>query len=339
MDLNNMTRRQKLKPIFKSKSVTRSLVTLNRALSLFAEHLGVHKPKCLRMQPLFIIGPPRSGSTLLMQVLTDAFNVGYLTNQHCQWFGAPAIADRVLSPLAAKQPSNYESRHGRTEQLSDPAECGTWWYRFFRREPPYVTQKDVNPRKMQAFRHSLQALEEATGRPLVFKNLYASLRIEPIALHVPNALFVIVERDLVDNAQSILKGRMDALGSYDPWWSVPPPNVAELESLRPVQQAVEQVRSVHSLITHDIERLGLKEQTFRINYEAFCQDVHGTLEDLKQFALKNNVTLLPRFEVPENFETRDDRKIPDAMYEELVNYVQQTAGPLTNEATGVTSGY
>ena len=317
----------------------RGLVTLNRVAPLFIDSLVTKRHESDPLAPIFVIGPPRSGSTLLMQLLTDAFNVGYLTNQHCRWFGAPALADRILNPLAAKQPSNYESRHGRTEQVSDPAECGAWWYRFFRRDPAYVTQEDVNPRKMRAFRHSLQALKEAMERPLVFKNLYASLRIEPIAQVVPNALFVIVERDLVDNAQSILNGRMEALGSYDPWWSVPPPNVAELKSLRPVQQAAEQVRSVHALITDDVERLGLTEQTFRINYEAFCQDVHGTLQDLKQFALKNNVTLSPRFEVPARFETRHDRKIPDAMYEELVNYVQNTAGLPIDKATGVTSGY
>ena len=324
---------------FSRKLWFRGLLTLNRVAPLFIDPLTTKRHKSNTLTPIFVIGPPRSGSTLLMQVLTDAFNVGYLTNQHCQWFGAPAIADRILNPLAAKRPSNYKSRHGRTEQMSDPAECGAWWYRFFRREPAYVTKQDVNPRKMRAFRHSLQALEEAMERPLVFKNLYASLRIEPIVQHVPNALFVIVERDLVDNAQSILKGRMDALGSYEPWWSIPPPNAAELQSLKPVQQAAEQVRSVHSLITNDIERLELKGQTFRLNYETFCQDVHGTLKDLKQFALKNNVTLSPRFEVPAHFETRHDRKIPDAMYEELVNYVQKTAGIPTDKATGVTGGY
>jgi len=274
-----------------------------------------------------------------MQVLTDAFDVGYLTNQHCRWFGAPAIADRILDPFKAKQLSNYESRHGRTEKLSDPAECGAWWYRFFRRDPPYVTREEVNPRKMQAFLHSLHALETSMDRPLVFKNLYASLRIDPIAQQIPNALFVVVERDLTDNAQSILQGRKDAMGSYEPWWSVPPPNVSELQSLTPVQQAVEQVRSVHSLIVEDIERLGLKEQTFRVNYEAFCQDVHGTLESINQFALKNNVTLWPRFEVPAQFEASSSRKIPDAMYEELLSYVQNTTDPLTNQATGVTSGH
>lgn len=302
----------------------RSRSYLNQCLSFYEyiSYRGVGSEAHLR--PVFIIGPPRSGSTLLMQVVTDAFDVGYLTNQHCRWFGAPALADRILDPLGCKQPSDYESRHGRTEQPSDPAECGAWWYRFFRRGPAYVTREDVSERKMLAFRQSVQALEACMERPLVFKNLYASLRIDPIVQQIPGALFVVVERDVVDNAQSILKGRLDALGSYEPWWSVPPPNVQELRKLKPVAQAVEQVRSVHSLIERDIERLGLADQTIRINYDDFCRDVHGTLDRLEEFASNKGVSLAHRFEVPMSFNTDSSRKIPDDMYEELMAYVHQT---------------
>lgn len=291
-----------------------------------------------KLSPIFVIGPPRSGSTLLTQVLVDAFDCSYLTNQHCRWFGAPALAERMLKPLDSKIPSTYQSQHGRTEQPSDPAECGAWWYRFFRRDPAYVTLNDVKRQKMRAFVRSIQTLETQMRRPLVFKNLYASLRIEPIAHYIPNALFVVLERDPVDNAQSILKGRKDALGSYEPWWSVPPPNVDQLKNLSPVQQSVEQIRSVHSLINRDIQRLGLESQIIRVNYEAFCQDSHSTLERIKNFAQEKGVILEPRFEVPERFPISNSQKIPDSMYQELLNYTEQTAPHTTQEIVGGYSG-
>lgn len=273
--------------------------------------------------PVFIIGPPRSGSTLLMQVLTDAFDVAYLTNSHCRWFGAPALAEVVLRPLKRKRPSDYRSQHGQTAHITAPAECGQWWYRFFRRAPAYVTGNDVSRRKMRAFQRSIIAMRKAVGRALIYKNLYASLRIEPIVQYVPNALFVVVERDWLGNAQSILKGRHDALGSYDKWWSVPPPNVDELSSLPPVEQVVGQIESIYELINRDVNHLGIESQVFRTQYEDFCRDVHGTLERFSNFMARHGVELKRRFEVPENFEVDHSVKIPKVMYEELRALVRE----------------
>lgn len=295
-----------------------------RALAAIERFLVTDGDAALPFPPIFILGAPRSGSTLFVQAMTNALDVGYISNRHCPWFGAPALAEYVFRPTRSRVPSDYKSQHGVTTGSSAPAECGEWWYRFFRRAPAYVTRDDVSDNKMRAFRYSLHSLESVMQRPLVFKNLYASLRIDPIAQHVPNALFIVVERDVVDNAQSILKGRMDALGSYELWWSVPPPDVAELQKLKPVQQAVEQVRSIRSLIRHDVERLGLESQTLHVNYDDFCRDVPTTLEAIRQFASKNGITLESRFEVPTSFKSSKSRKVPENMYEELVAYVRQT---------------
>ena len=42
--------------------------------------------------PIFIIGAPRSGSTLLLQAIIEVFDLGYISNCHCNWYGAPALA-------------------------------------------------------------------------------------------------------------------------------------------------------------------------------------------------------------------------------------------------------
>lgn len=268
--------------------------------------------------PIFIIGPPRSGSTLLFQVITDAFSLAYISNRHCQWFGAPAFAEKLYRPLERRPQSDYRSSQGVAEGCHAPSECGAWWYRFFRREPAYVTLKDVDVKKMKAFRRSIAEMGRATGLPLMFKNLYASLRIEPIAWFLPEALYVVIERDWVDNATSILVSRKKALGGYDRWWSIPPPNVDELVGLSPAQQVVGQIRSIHNLVNCDIERLGLEDRTFRIRYEEFCIDVPGTLERFRLFLVKNGINLQQQFEVPQAFDTKRNSELPSALYEEVV---------------------
>ncbi|WP_163575251.1 sulfotransferase [Halomonas faecis] len=282
---------------------------------------------------VFIIGPPRSGSTLLMQTLTDAYDVGYLTNRHCRWFGAPALAERLYNPLGDKSPSDFQSNYGRTKKPSDPAECGAWWYRFFRRQPAYVTRGEVSERKMRAFSRSIASLQNTSGKPLIFKNLYASLRLDPMSVYLPEALYIVIERDLKDNAESILKGRKDALGSYQHWWSVPPPNVGALDELSPVQQAVGQIESIHELIDRDIERLGLEDRVFRVSYEDFCEDVHGTLYRFQDFMARHGIELERRFEVPYRFEIEHSQKIPQDMYEELGDYVDQRNKGKENQGT------
>lgn len=252
-----------------------------------------------------------------MQAISDAFKIGYLTNKHCLFFGAPSIAEWISRPLVRKEPSHYKSSYGRTNHFSEPAECGAWWYRFFRKYPAYVSLEDVSNLNMSAFRRSLASLGGAMGLPLIFKNLYASLRLEPIAHYVPNALFIVIERDWVDNGQSILKGRYDTLGDYGKWWSVPPPNVDELAELPPVQQVVAQIESIHDLIDRDLHRLGLEEQTFRIRYEDFCQDVYGTLDAFQAFMAHHGVDLERRFDVPAQFPINRSVKIPQSMYEQL----------------------
>lgn len=49
-----------------------------------------------RRPPTFILGPPRCGSTLAIQVMIEALDVGYMSNAHCRWHGAPAVAEWFL---------------------------------------------------------------------------------------------------------------------------------------------------------------------------------------------------------------------------------------------------
>lgn len=280
----------------------------------------------LPFPPVFIIGPPRSGSTLLMQVLTDAFDVSYLSNAHSRWFGAPTYVEKWLRPLRNKRPSDYRSCHGQTSQYTDPSECGQWWYRFFRHDPAYVTCRDVDMRGMYLFRNSIMRLTQLSGSPWFFKNLYASLRLEPIVETVPEAFFIIIKRNCLDNAHSILKARFDANSSYEPWWSVPPPNVSDLVNSFPVEQALGQINSIHSLIERDLNRLGAARRIFRVQYEDFCGDVHGTLQRFEHFMASHGVFLKRRFDVPGSFRLGHSVNIPSEMYDTLQHFCSTEKG-------------
>ena len=298
------------------------LTIINEVLALIEKHV-FHSQVSNACVPVFVLGAPRCGSTLFIQVLTDAYEIGYISNLHCRWYGFPALAEKIFKPLENKPVSAYSSQYGETIREGEPSECGRWWYRFFRKDFAYLSSSDVSDSKMCAFRKSVALLLNTFGVPVIFKNLYASLRIDPIAKNLPNSLFVVLERDLVNNAQSILKGRMDAYGSYERWWSVPPPNVKELEKLSPPQQVVAQIESIYSLIDCDVSRLGLEDRVLRVRYEDFCQDVHGVLKSFDVFMNRNSVRLTSLHNVPSSFQMSHSRKIPEYMYNDLVAYIDE----------------
>ena len=272
----------------------------------------------LEQPPIFIIGPPRSGSTLLFQVLTDAFNFAYLSNRHCQFFGAPALAEQYFVTVNKKKPSDYTSLHGKTTSPTEPSECGDWWYRFFRRNPAYVTLQDIDEKRMYNFRKSLHAFTKVAGKPVLFKNLYASLRLEPLSKYVPEALYIVVRRNEFYNAASILAGRKKTLGTYENWWSVPPPGVEELKKKSPCKQVVGQIRAIYSEIDRVVAcKYIKKDRVLWLEYEDYCRNTYSMIEKVDKFFRSNGLKIDRRFEVPRSFKISDKLQISESLVKEL----------------------
>ena len=284
--------------------INKAIKFLNKQILHHIEYLFLprfRKP-VLPYCPVFIIGAPRSGSTLITQVITDAFNVSYLSNGHCRFFGAPVLADRMLYSLGRKRPSDFTSDYGNTRQLYAPAECGEFWYRFFRREPAYVTVNDVDEHKMAYFRSTVSAFMEIHRKPIIFKNLYTTLRLRPICKFLPQALFIIIKRNEAENADSILRARLKLHGDYRTWWSVPPPNIQALKKMPPEQQAIEQIRQLHALIERDINEGRLDRDRFlTIDFDAFCGNVHSELKRIDHFFQRHGMNVQRLYPVPETF--------------------------------------
>lgn len=275
----------------------------------------------LRHPPIFFLGPPRSGSTLAIQVLTDTLDLGYISNRHCTWFGAPAIAERLFAPTTDRPRSDYQSAQGETRGDFAPAECGQWWYRFFRRKPPYVTLDQVDPNRMHQFRRSIAALTDAFDRPVVFKNLYASLRIQAIAHYIPESLFIVMHRNEVDNGHSLLEARYERFNDYSRWLSVEPPGVERLKALPPHEQVIEQIRHTHKTINSDFEMAGVdSRRRFDLVYEDFCNDPSDIIKQIEEFLNQNNCKVPRRAQAPQGFTPREEVRIDHGLYDQLVEY-------------------
>jgi hypothetical protein len=302
----------------------RSVRAFNRGLAPLETALSDGGDASLRHPPLFIVGAPRSGSTLLYQLVVERFDVAYLSNRHCRYFGAPSFAQRIAGSRVEDRTASYASVHGQTAGDAEPSECGPFWYRFFRKSPQYTPLDEADPAQLRRLRAAVRALGDAAGRPPVFKNLVCSLRLGPIGAAFPEARFLFVRRDLGDNAASLLAARKRIHGDYAAWWSVEPPGIEELRSLPPQEQVVEQVRAVEAVIQADRDALG-PERFLELRYEDVCDDPRQALRDAADFAGAGGIALLPRREVPERFDRPAPSSLEPELREALADYLRTTS--------------
>jgi hypothetical protein len=302
-------------------AAARSFWALNALLDRVETAIGDPSSRPLCHPPVFIVGPPRSGSTLLYQLVVQRFDVAYISNRHCRLYGAPSLVER--SRTKAWPPGEYFSQYGRTEGPDAPSECGEYWYRFFRRSPQYVSREEMSRAQARRLRASVRAFGDAAGRPLVFKNLICALRLEPIADALPEAIFVRIRRDEVATATSLLAGRKAIFGDYTHWWSTEPPGLERLRSLPPHEQVVEQVRRIEALIEEALAEIG-QGRSCELTYESVCEDTSGALARIADLAHSNGFDLTHRTQVP----TTIDRSTPDPidpdLRERLLAYVRES---------------
>lgn len=234
---------------------------------------------------------------------------------HGLLYGLPALVS-LLTHKKTRQ-ENFSSNLGLTRGWLGPSECGQWWYRFFPRNPVYVTRDMIDQRKLLAFKRSLVSIASAEGRPLIFKNLFAGMRLDAILSAFPDALFLYVSRDLRNNAHSILEGRLNATGSFQNWWSVPPPGYEKLLDLSPEIQVVEQIRMIHGQLEMDIERLSLGSRVMRVKYEDLCMDPCMFVDQLEVFLSMANIQIERLAPPPTNFTISTKSALPAEISEKL----------------------
>jgi len=224
-----------------------------------------------------------------------------------------------------RPPSDFQSKQGDTSGLFAPAECGQWWYRFFQQNPSYTKLTDVDPTRMQKFRDSVAALTAAFDRPILFKNLYASMRIQAIAKYLPESLFIIIQRNEIDNGHSILEARFKNFSDYSHWFSIEPPSIQELKVLPAHQQVIEQIRHIHKTIDKDLRNSGVaKNRCFNLIYENFCDNPGRIINKLQAFFEANECKVNRIGIIPKNFLPRKEVRIEKRIYKQMVEYSNST---------------
>ncbi len=230
---------------------------------------------------VFVLGLPRSGTTLVSQYLVHRLAVAYFTHGVGRHPRAPAVVTRLEQRLYGDYCSDFRSEYGKTRGPSSPREAGSFWGRFFGLDA-YVRFEDVSEPDARTLRATIAATQRVFGgAPFVNKNVKHMLRIDALARLFPDPLFVVVRRDLRDVALSVLEARHKGLADASGWWSVKPPDHAALRDLPLPEQIAGQVVSLRDQLHRDLAEVDAS-RVFWIDYANFCTSPETAIEPLRR---------------------------------------------------------
>jgi hypothetical protein len=244
--------------------------------------------------PVFIVGSPRTGSTLFYQLLTQRFRVGYVSNLAALFFKSLSVGIRLHQHIFGDRPHNsFTSYYGRTAGWAAPSECGKFWYQWFPDDRHFVSADEWRPGRYARLRDTLAVISQTLRTPFVFKNLTCGQRLQVLPRIFPEARYLFIVRDPLHTAESILARRQRNGGDKQQWSSVRPSNFQDLAELPYPVQVAAQVYWTGRQIREDLSRLPA-DRSLTIRYEDLCSDVTGELDRVASFLRSAGASLAER---------------------------------------------
>jgi len=240
---------------------------------------------------VFILGSPRTGSTLVYQVLINYFDFFYFSNFIADHFSVyPAVGAVLDQALNPRDITAYESEFGKTKGMWEPSEASAIFKNWFGGEHPSQTKssnvlsgQDVHIQK------TMKSIFSLTGRPVLSKNAWNCFRIAAIMELFPRSSFVWVRRDIRESAISDLASRYKH-GGATIWNSATPSNYLEIQKLPYWQQVVEQQYEYNKTIEADLRQFS-RGQFIEVWYEEMCRDAEGQVARLRDYFYAQHLPL------------------------------------------------
>ncbi|KPK14739.1 MAG: hypothetical protein AMJ62_12080 [Myxococcales bacterium SG8_38] len=254
---------------------------INRLLHI-REHGLTKKYRVPGAPIVFIVGVPRSGTTLLYQLMAQHLDVIYITNAVARYWLAPLWA---LRRGDGQRRFELRSHLGRTEGPNAPHEFG-WFWQYH--APMECSHHRIGP-ELDAFdwesiRQELEAIAGWAGRPLVMKSLLAvNYHIARFAAELSGSLFVNIERDPCFTAQSLLEARRSRYNDDRMWWSIRPRDVDAWIDRDPIEQIAHQIGDVSRHIQQGLALLP-SDRFISLRYEKLVANPKREMERVARFA-------------------------------------------------------
>lgn len=250
------------------------------------------------LRPIFLLGLPRSGTTLAYQCISQSFHLNYLTNIWHYLYKLPCWGGLVSSFMIRRFTSepNFASTQGFVNGICGQAEGLHFWSYWMGAglvEPcddglPLAPAAD--PRYLL---RSLGALQKSTD-PFFSAYLGHILYISELFQLFPGAIFVRLRRDPLMNALSLL---VCLRSSAQPWFSVVPAECAYDKDASDHYKVASQVYWLNRRIDSSLRSI----PAFEFSYEELCSNPAVVIDAFDEYAKSQGVSLARRHTLPGRF--------------------------------------
>lgn len=223
---------------------------------------------------LLIVGLPRSGTTLVYQTLANCLRLSYFNN-------LSALFPRSVITVSAWWRRSFDppqrgagassSYYGHTAGLSGVNEGLHVWNRWLG-EDRTAAPRQFDPATGADMRRFFAAWSQAfPDRPLLNKSNRNAFCVEALAAALPTALFVVVRRDPIFVAQSLLKAREAVQGDVSIGWGAGAERPGRKAGDDALADVADQVLYCDGELSSQVARL-TPERVIEVRYEDFCSD-------------------------------------------------------------------
>jgi len=230
---------------------------------------------------VFVVGLPRSGTTLLTQVLARCLDAGYVNNFAARFWLAPVHGLRLSRLIAGDaEPVSFESDYARTRSLLDIHEFGYFW-RHWLKKASFDDVVHAREREEEidwaGLRLTLANVQHEFGKPLVAKNMLGAYHMPKLREVLGRVVYVYVERDLLDVCVSILDARRKYYDDPRQWWSYVPVEYPLLKDQDEWDQVAGQVHYLRRYLERELDAVG-EDAVVRVTYEQLVREPANVLD-------------------------------------------------------------
>ena len=276
--------------------------------------------------PVFIVGPPRSGTTVIYQLLTHCLRTSYLCNFANQYFHAPIGATWAMRRGIRNYISDFKSTYGSTKGRGGPSQGDRIWARWMGNRRSYVGVSDVPVNTMIEMRGTIGHISRIMDAPFINKSIANSVRIPALSAVFPNALFLWTVRDLAQTVQSQLINRREALAKGNEeqrmWMSARPREYESIRGLPLVEQVCSQIHYLHKNIESDLRQFA--RGRYRVlRYEDVCVSPGTCVSVVEGFWQDGGTRVERRFDPPASFPISSSAKVDLPTYDQIVKIMRE----------------
>lgn len=276
----------------------------------------------------FILGAPRSGTTLLHQLMAESGYFGYISNYLAKFWKAPyfgALQEKAFE-IRTTHPMSFQSNYGRTSQQNEPHHFSYFWQKWFQFDENHKMSKEIIEKiNLKFFNQEIAALESVFRLPMVFRSLYCNLQINFLKKTLNKAKFIVCLRNPLYQAQSILLGRKAFFGNTKEWFSLKPPEYFELKKSNDYEQVTGQIFYILKAIEDNLNSVSQSDYLI-IQLEKLLENPNKQINRIIELIDEEEIDIKVSEKIPVEFHNRNRQQIDDTKWEFLKKSVKEYFG-------------